>query len=254
MRHAAPPPPAWTDWTQRVKAGVWAADRKIPWTLGERQGMAPLVYVALGAPDSALLRACLAAGARLSARFDLEGAPPPTCPTVLDAVKHDAHLLLLLQHGLLWHVPTVDAHRDFPLHRAVAQGWPLSVRWMLARGAVVQVRNGQRALPLHAATRHAIQPGHWPHRQAIVKALVTAGADLTQTDEAGETALVGAARRCPALAPLLLSLSKPHQVLQIQTAETLLAQARTRLPEAAWAWDQMQRIQLAWRTPGVVTP
>lgn len=231
-------PVDWSQLAEQVKTGQLQPQATLPGSVNGKAAQIPLLYAALHAPGNDLFRACLEViGMRPNARVQfIQPTPMEQTPSLIDAVRHDAHLLALLRQGLMLNVRCVDASGDTPIHRAAFSGWRLSLRWLLKEGVDLQVRNSLGETPLHAALRGPVDQKSWAMRKAILGDLVDAGSDLQARDRSGRTVLVRAAGERPALVPVLLDLGADMSESDVhgRSAADYLEEQAQRDPIAAW--------------------
>jgi ankyrin repeat protein len=189
---------------RRADANLWV---QRPRTITGLKTSAPVLFWALEAGESALVRALLAENASLQVRLPAVGSDRATHgETVLDWVSREADFLALLGAGLAWYQAGGAVTRDMAGHVAAAHGWVRGLIWLARHGALMDVRNGQGQTLLHAAVRQAVPPRLRSGVRTTLEALVRAGTPLEAIDHQGDTALVVAARHTPELVPTLVRL------------------------------------------------
>jgi cytohesin len=119
---------------------------------------------------------------------------------------HDEIVRLLCEHGA--DVSAKDMFGETPLHGAAGHGRLCSAQILLRYGADVNARAG-RGTPLHTAA--------WSGNVAMVELLLDKGADVNAKDEAGVTAIYGAAVR-GAVDVVKLLLERGYRVATIEDA------------------------------------
>lgn len=86
-------------------------------------------------------------------------------------------------------IDAIDSKGNAALHRAVDNDDLVAVRYLLAQGAKVDIRNDQYKTPLHLAVVN------WGFNIELVNALITGGAQINVIDASGDSPLLIATRR-----------------------------------------------------------
>ena len=142
--------------------------------VGEDDGRSAL-HLAAACNSEACCRALLA-----DADCEAEDEDGDTPPALALRAGHTSLFRLLVEEGEVENDATNAGGEGF-LHLAAAAGLAEEVAWLLERGASLELKDGARRTPLHAAC----VAGRW----AVALALLEAGADAKAVANGAQTAL-----------------------------------------------------------------